>query len=92
MKILIQNETFETVIEVNEKTGDMFMKNPLYRESIINQINKENNTNFTVNDLIEDITSKHICKYCGNIVEGEYEDLLCDECREIFGHSLYSEL
>lgn len=35
----------------------------------------------------------HICKYCGgNIVEGSYEDLLCAACRELFGHSLYSEL
>lgn len=35
---------------------------------------------------------KHICKYCGGIAEGTYQDLLCEECRECFGHSLYSEL
>jgi len=35
---------------------------------------------------------KHSCKYCGNIAEGTHEDLLCGECRETFGHSLYSEL
>ena len=34
----------------------------------------------------------HLCKHCGDIAEGEYEDLLCPECRETFGHSLYSEL
>ena len=34
----------------------------------------------------------HICKYCGNIAEGTYQELLCADCRETFGHSLYSEL
>lgn len=36
--------------------------------------------------------SHHVCKYCGGIAEGAYEDLLCADCRELFGHSLYSEL
>ena len=34
----------------------------------------------------------HICKYCGDIVEGTEEDLLCEACREDFGHAFYSEL
>ena len=34
----------------------------------------------------------HACQYCGNIAEGTLEDLLCKECKETFGHSLYSEL
>ena len=34
----------------------------------------------------------HICKYCGDIAEGTYKDLLCSDCRETFGHSLFSEL
>lgn len=34
----------------------------------------------------------HICKYCNRIAEGSYEDLLCEDCKYIFGHSLYSEL
>ena len=34
----------------------------------------------------------HICKYCHSVAPGTYEDLLCDDCREIFGHALYSEL
>lgn len=37
-------------------------------------------------------TNKHRCKYCGNWVDGTNEDELCDECKETFGHSLYSEL
>lgn len=35
---------------------------------------------------------KHICKYCGNIAEGTHSDLLCKDCRETFGHTLFSEL
>ena len=34
----------------------------------------------------------HICKYCGGIAEGSCEDMLCTDCRELFGHTLYSEL
>ena len=34
----------------------------------------------------------HLCKYCWRIAEGSYKDLLCDECKRTFGHSLYSEL
>ena len=34
----------------------------------------------------------HICKYCRGIAEGSYADLLCDKCKTVFGHSLYSEL
>lgn len=35
---------------------------------------------------------KHLCKYCGEIADGNYEDLLCKDCRMTFGHALYSEL
>jgi rubrerythrin len=93
MEILLRNDKWEFSFKVNEKTGDMLLKNPKYASAILESINKEHNTDFTVdNSTLTNITGKHICKYCGNIVEGEYEDLLCDECREIFGHSLYSEL
>ena len=37
--------------------------------------------------------NRHICKYCYGIAEnGSNEDLLCDECRSIFGHTYFSEL
>lgn len=35
---------------------------------------------------------KHSCKYCGQIAEGTHSDLLCEDCRETFGHALFSEL
>lgn len=35
---------------------------------------------------------KHSCRYCGGIAEGTHSDLLCKDCREDFGHALFSEL
>lgn len=93
MKIVIRNNHYSTMIEVNEKTRDMLLKNPNYAASILEDLNKQDGTDYVITETeIIDITGKHICKYCGEIAEGEYEELLCDECREIFGHSLYSEL
>lgn len=37
-------------------------------------------------------TESHFCSYCGRIVYNNVEDLLCDECRKLFGHVFYSEL
>lgn len=34
----------------------------------------------------------HKCKYCGSWVKGNNPDELCDDCKETFGHSLYTEL
>lgn len=34
----------------------------------------------------------HFCKYCGKTTEGDNADLLCPDCQETFGHTLYSEL
>ena len=34
----------------------------------------------------------HYCKYCGKLTKGTDEDLLCEECHELFGHSHFSEL
>lgn len=35
---------------------------------------------------------RHICKYCGNVVDGTDKNVLCCECSDEFGHYLYSEL
>ena len=32
------------------------------------------------------------CPYCYALAEGTQKDLLCGDCRELFGHSLISEL
>lgn len=41
---------------------------------------------------IESTKTHHVCKYCYCIASGTDEDLLCDECRQLFGHTFYSEL
>ena len=44
------------------------------------------------NKICTDLEDQHICKYCGEIADGTEEDLLCKKCRELLGHSLFSEL
>lgn len=34
----------------------------------------------------------HLCMYCGSIAEGTQKDILCEECRSIFGHYSFYEL
>lgn len=43
-------------------------------------------------DVCTDLTDQHICKYCGKTADGTDEDVLCKECRELFGHMFYFEL
>lgn len=58
------------------------------KQQAINYLEKEG---YTVEKIV-DASTHHLCKYCGGIAEGTYEDLLCEECRYDFGHALYSEL
>lgn len=46
---------------------------------------------YTVEKIVN-AKNHHLCKYCHSIAEGTYDDLLCEECRDVFGHTLYSEL
>lgn len=34
----------------------------------------------------------HICPYCGSIADGTDKGLLCEDCRDTFGHAFYHEL
>jgi rubrerythrin len=52
--------------------------------------NNEPDANWTECEKVP--RGKHTCKYCGQIAEGTFQDLLCGTCRETFGHSLFSEL
>lgn len=93
MKILVRNNHYSTTFEVNKKTGDMLLKNPNYAASILEDLNKQDGTDYIITETeIINLTGMHVCQYCGNIVEGYCENLLCDDCRKVFGHSLYSEL
>lgn len=37
-------------------------------------------------------TYNNKCKYCGRPNNSTDEDILCNDCRETFGHTFYSEL
>ena len=58
------------------------------KQQAINYLEKEG---YKVEKIV-DASTHHLCKYCGGIAEGNYEDLLCAECRYDFGHALFSEL
>mgnify|MGYP000786003751 FL=1 len=66
----------------------------------IEQVDKNEYSEFSiwVTDMLksgvfqEMPNTHHRCKYCSSITEGSNEDLLCEGCRKLFGHVLYSEL
>ncbi len=41
---------------------------------------------------VYDAKTHHLCKYCGNVAKGKDEDVLCEGCRELFGHAFFTEL
>lgn len=43
-------------------------------------------------EMIVPAKGHHICKYCQSIADGSDKDVLCKDCRDLFGHYLYSEL
>ena len=47
---------------------------------------------FKISGEADNITGFGRCGYCGNPNGGRDRDILCRECRETFGHSLFSEL
>ena len=53
MEILLRNDNWEFSFKVNEKTGDMLLKNPKYASAILESINKEHNTDYS--------SSQHPC-------------------------------
>ena len=67
----------------------------LRRKSIIvTLLKKEKGTEQLTIDNAEfyDLSKFHLCHYCGAVAVGTYEDLLCCDCRQTFGHALFSEL
>lgn len=83
MKVALFSETKIVTMEVEGKSDKDLT-------DILTDWNK-NNSKEQMNE-IHNLKGKHLCKYCGELAQGEYEDLLCKDCRETFGHSFYSEL
>ena len=73
-----------------EKDGKVYMLDNA-SNSKKNILEFAKNAGYTVKKIVPS-KEHHRCKYCNNIVPGKYDDLLCDDCRETFGHTLYSEL
>jgi hypothetical protein len=93
MKVVVMNEDEAVTLEITKDQFEAFNSNVVARQAFLNHINESCSTVFRIRDTdIVDLTGKHLCKYCGEIVDGEYEDLLCEDCRMTFGHALYSEL
>lgn len=84
-KLIIVTEDFSQVVSLDTECD-------LPKEKLINSIQQ---TDMFKNEKILDVVdanTHHICQYCGDIAKGTDADVLCDECREIFGHAFYSEL
>lgn len=77
----------EDAISFNAPKG--LEKNTLLE--IINNM-KETKDMETFTSIEEIEKGYHMCKYCGTITKSEEIDILCENCREMFGHSFYSEL
>ena len=79
------------LLKSEEYTTSFSFTGEATEQQLLQHFQKKNpEDNWTV--CIKVPRGKHICKYCGEIAEGTYVDLLCTDCRETFGHSLYSEL
>jgi hypothetical protein len=93
MKIAIMNEDEFVTLTLSDDKVKAITSNETVKQAFLNGINSQCDTKFEPSDTkIIDLTGKHLCKYCGEVVDGEYEDLLCADCRYTFGHALYSEL
>lgn len=84
-KIIVVTEEFSTVITL----GDAW---DFPKERWVALIQKTNAFKDKKVIDVADANTHHICKYCGNIAEGTYEEVLCTDCRDTFGHAFYYEL
>lgn len=84
-KIIVVTETHSCVVPLHREYC-------LRRETFIELAKKS--TAFKDHKVVDvvDGNTHHICKYCGEIAEGTDENVLCSECRELFGHTFYHEL
>ena len=84
-KIIVVTEEFSCIITLH-------MECDFPKKTIINLLQKDADFKDTKILDVADANTNHICKYCGDIVQGTDEDVLCADCRMTFGHAFYSEL
>lgn len=84
-KVIVVTEEYSCVVNFSKEID-------LPKERIMDML--QNSQDFKSTNVLDiaDANTHHICKYCGEIVNGTDEDVLCSECRETFGHAFYSEL
>ena len=84
-KLIVVTEEFSCIVSL-EKVWDF------PKEKFIDLVQQAND--FKDHKVVDvaDGNTHHICKYCGDIVQGTDEDVLCQDCRMTFGHAFYSEL
>lgn len=81
-KVIIETAGYTEVISL-KKVYDM------PKEKWINGLQKDFEEKIIA---VHDANTHHICKYCGGVAKGIDDDVLCEECRDVFGHAFYSEL
>jgi|GEM_PF-1978847 len=88
--VMVTAEQFAKTME--NCMADLYAETEKILKSLIKMQGYDKLYDYGIEFEVELPDGKHICKYCGGLAEGTFEDLLCGECRETFGHSLYSEL
>ena len=81
-KVIVETAGYTEVIGL-KKVYDM------PKEKWINGLQKDFEEKIVA---VHDANTHHICKYCGGVAKGIDDDVLCEECRDVFGHAFYSEL
>lgn len=84
---------YVSTVEGKHFTVECFAKNMKEAENLFTgkEILDDNGNKYTLEKIFS-AKNKHVCKYCGTVTEGSDKNLLCDDCRDVFGHTFYSEL
>ena len=75
--------------EVFDKKGEYTIEEKA--ESEKDAIGTIKSEGYTITKIVPK-RGNHVCKYCYSIAEGADKNLLCEECRMMFGHTFYTEL
>lgn len=93
MNLLVRDLDKDVRLGVPEEYGRAVLDKKYTMSEFLNFVNKVSKTDFTPETTeVIDLTGKHTCRYCGSVVTGTDEDILCDECYELFGHRRFSDL
>lgn len=93
MKFAAMDSNYLFELKTSKENFKKIKEDPVALEQVRERLERENDVKLDPKTFtIESLEGKHICKYCYGIADGPDEDVLCKECREVFGHAFYSEL